>query len=263
MTRPRPPESLDDAGRQLWRSLVAVYELSPAELETLRQACRAVDIIARIDAVLIDSDLVVEGHHGQPRSHPLLAATAEQRRVLDALFRILRCRCRVRRRAVVVLLLRLRRRSSDGGRSVARWWRRPPLDIPPWLSDPLFADEAMAWLVAHDLSDPRVFAALQEMLATPVPVRWLGGGSVTARSKHQAGIARMTRRSGMNLTRRSAMTAGWSGPWPAWLHAHHSRRRWGQAKYAYEKAHPAFATQQFNALLESVRERRARRDAGS
>ena len=89
MTRPRPPESLDDAGRQLWRSLVAVYELSPAELETLRQACRVVDIIARIDAVLIDSDLVVEGHHGQPRSHPLLAAAADQRRVLDALFRSL------------------------------------------------------------------------------------------------------------------------------------------------------------------------------
>jgi hypothetical protein len=70
-------------------SLTAVYELSPAELETLRQACRVVDIIARIDAVLMDSDLVVEGHHGQPRSHPLLAAVADQRRVLDALFRSL------------------------------------------------------------------------------------------------------------------------------------------------------------------------------
>ncbi len=53
-----------------------------------------------------------------------------------------------------------------------------------------------------------------------------------------------------------AMTAGWTGPWPAWLHDHHSRRRWAQAKYRYERANPAFGTQQFDALIASVRERR-------
>lgn len=77
---PRPPESLDVAGRRLWRSVVADYELSAAEVETLQQACRVADILARVDVVLMDSDLVVEGHHGQPHAHPLLAASADQRR---------------------------------------------------------------------------------------------------------------------------------------------------------------------------------------
>lgn len=87
MTRPRPPQSLDQAGRTLWRSFTGPYELAPAEAELLRQACRVADNLARIDAVLMDSELVVEGYGGQPRAHPLLAVSADQRRVLDALFR--------------------------------------------------------------------------------------------------------------------------------------------------------------------------------
>jgi len=87
--RPRAPESLDAAGKALWRSVLAAYELSPAEMATLRQACRVVDVLARIDAHLADADLVVDGYAGQPRSHPLLSASADQRRVLDALFRSL------------------------------------------------------------------------------------------------------------------------------------------------------------------------------
>jgi hypothetical protein len=87
MTRPRPPQSLDEAGRALWRSIADAYELAPHELELLRQACRVTDHLARIDAALMDSDVVVEGYSGQSRSHPLLQASADQRRVLDALFR--------------------------------------------------------------------------------------------------------------------------------------------------------------------------------
>lgn len=87
MTRPRAPQSLDQAGRTLWRAVTGVYELAPHEAELLRQACRVADNLARIDAALMDSDVVVEGYAGQPRSHPLLQASADQRRVLDALFR--------------------------------------------------------------------------------------------------------------------------------------------------------------------------------
>jgi hypothetical protein len=87
MTRPRAPESLDQAGKTLWQAITGTYELAPAELELLRQACRVADHLARIDAALMDSDVIVEGYAGQPRSHPLLQASAEQRRVLDALFR--------------------------------------------------------------------------------------------------------------------------------------------------------------------------------
>jgi len=87
MTRPRPPQSLDQAGRSLWRSVIGAYVLAPHEAELLRQACRVADNLARIDAVLMDEELVVSGHAGQPRAHPLLQASADQRRVLDGLFR--------------------------------------------------------------------------------------------------------------------------------------------------------------------------------
>lgn len=63
------------------------YELAPHEVELLRQACRVADNLARIDAALLDSEMVVEGYSGQPRAHPLLSASADQRRVLDGLFR--------------------------------------------------------------------------------------------------------------------------------------------------------------------------------
>jgi hypothetical protein len=66
---------------------MAAYMLAPHEAELLRQACRVADQLARIDAVLMDSELVVEGYAGQPRSHPLLQVSADQRRVLDGLFR--------------------------------------------------------------------------------------------------------------------------------------------------------------------------------
>jgi hypothetical protein len=85
----RAPAGLDKAGRALWRSVTAVYELSPAELATLAQAARVVDVLARADAELAGADLTVTGSTGQPRAHPLLSATADQRRVLDALLRSL------------------------------------------------------------------------------------------------------------------------------------------------------------------------------
>ena len=85
--RPRPPVSLDIAGAALWRSVVTAYELSPAELAVLARCCRTVDVLARIDAQLMDSDLVVEGSVGQLRAHPLLVVKADQERVLDALLR--------------------------------------------------------------------------------------------------------------------------------------------------------------------------------
>lgn len=68
---------------------MADYELSAAEVETLRQACRVADNLARIDTALADSDVIVAGYNGQPRANPLLAAGADQRRVLDGLFRSL------------------------------------------------------------------------------------------------------------------------------------------------------------------------------
>ena len=87
MSTPRPPQSLSAAGRRLWRGVVGAYELSPAEMELLRQACRTVDLLDRLDVELLDEPLTVTGSTGQPRSNPLLASSAEQRRTLEGLMR--------------------------------------------------------------------------------------------------------------------------------------------------------------------------------
>jgi hypothetical protein len=86
---PRAPSGLAAAGRRLWREMVSTYEFSPGELETLRQACRTADVLARIDVELGEADVTVIGSRGQPRSHPLLESSAEQRALLDQLLRSL------------------------------------------------------------------------------------------------------------------------------------------------------------------------------
>ena len=89
MTRPRPPKSLGEAGRAFWRRVTAVYELSPAEEIMLGRCCRTLDVLDRLDVVLLDDDLVVTGSVGQLRAHPGLAAVADQQRLLDQLVRAL------------------------------------------------------------------------------------------------------------------------------------------------------------------------------
>jgi hypothetical protein len=82
---PAPPRGLGEAARRFWRSIVAVYELSPGELELLRQAVRIVDLLERMDDQLSREDLTVAGSRGQQRSHPLVYASMEQRRTLEQL----------------------------------------------------------------------------------------------------------------------------------------------------------------------------------
>jgi hypothetical protein len=89
VSRPRAPAGLGEAGRRFWREMAAAYEFAPAELETLRQACRVVDVLARIDEELAVADVVSVGSRGQPVRHPLLEASADQRALLDQLLRAL------------------------------------------------------------------------------------------------------------------------------------------------------------------------------
>lgn len=89
MTRPRAPGSLGEAGRAFWRKVTAVYELSPAEEAMLARCCRTLDVLGRLDAVLLEDDLVVTGSVGQLKAHPGLAAAADQQRLLDQLVRAL------------------------------------------------------------------------------------------------------------------------------------------------------------------------------
>ena len=87
MSTRRAPSGLSAGGRGLWRAVTGDYELSAAELETLRQCCRQVDVITRLDTALAEAEVVVTGSMGQPKCHPLVAATSEARRTLDGLLR--------------------------------------------------------------------------------------------------------------------------------------------------------------------------------
>ena len=52
----------------------------------------------------------------------------------------------------------------------------------------------------------------------------------------------------------SPLTVRWPD-WPQFLHDQHARRRWGEAQHRYRQAHPAFASQEFDDLITSHRER--------
>lgn len=74
------------AGATLWTHVRAGYELNPAEVETLYQACQASDLIEQMLAELaVAPSLTVRGSTGQPSAHPLLAAVAMQQRTLTLL----------------------------------------------------------------------------------------------------------------------------------------------------------------------------------
>jgi phage terminase small subunit len=78
---------LKPAGRAFWRRVTAVYELAPGETALLVQACKTLDVLARIDRALAREGLVVAGSTGQRRAHPLVAARADQVRTLETVIR--------------------------------------------------------------------------------------------------------------------------------------------------------------------------------
>jgi hypothetical protein len=70
--------------------VTTVYELSPTEEAMLGRCCRTLDVLDRLDAVILDADdLMVAGSAGQLKPHPALAAAADQQRLLDQLVRSL------------------------------------------------------------------------------------------------------------------------------------------------------------------------------
>jgi hypothetical protein len=87
--RPAAPKGLGSAGRSLWRAVLSVYLLNPAELVLLGRACRVADTLDRLDEALKAAEVVTEGSQGQVRAHPLLSASAEQAKILDMLLRSL------------------------------------------------------------------------------------------------------------------------------------------------------------------------------
>lgn len=82
---PKAPADLEATGRELWRAIVAEYELRADELRLLTEACRTTDELERLRHALAASDPVVEGSKGQVRPHPLIAEIRAHRLALRGL----------------------------------------------------------------------------------------------------------------------------------------------------------------------------------
>ncbi|MGW0169193.1 hypothetical protein ACWDWT_29070 [Streptomyces sp. NPDC003343] len=79
------PDGLGEAGLALWTEVVSEFELAPAELALLTQACRTVDELEDISAALANGPAVVHGSTGQPKASPLFAEARAHRVVLAKL----------------------------------------------------------------------------------------------------------------------------------------------------------------------------------
>lgn len=84
------PKGLGLEARRLWRGTLKDFDLGPAELRILEDACREVELIERLEAELQGADLVVIGSRHQPVVNPLIQEIRQHRGVLKQLLGALR-----------------------------------------------------------------------------------------------------------------------------------------------------------------------------
>lgn len=92
MSKPKPPTSLSDAGKALWSSVVAKYDLRVDELAVLEAACKTADMIATLDKEwdALGKPFLTRGSMGQDVIHPLIGERRAQQAAQAALFRQLK-----------------------------------------------------------------------------------------------------------------------------------------------------------------------------
>ena len=82
---PPPPSYLSPRAKQLWRDVLAGYELAHAELELLRLACIALDRADQARRTIRREGLLVRDRFDQSKEHPAVAIEATARRSFAAL----------------------------------------------------------------------------------------------------------------------------------------------------------------------------------
>lgn len=80
MSKPKPPVTLADAGKALWSSVVAKYELRVDEYAVLEAACKTADMIATLDKEwdALGKPFMTRGSMGQDVIHPLIGERRAQ-----------------------------------------------------------------------------------------------------------------------------------------------------------------------------------------
>lgn len=92
-TKPaRTPKNLAAEGRTLWRAIASQVaedglKLDQRELKLLEAACREQDMLARIEAALVDAPLTVKGAQAQLVSHPLIGEARRSRSQIASLLK--------------------------------------------------------------------------------------------------------------------------------------------------------------------------------
>lgn len=84
------PESLGNAGIELWDSIVPAYSLRPDELRVLADACAEADIIADLEVARRASDLTTKGSMGQEVISPFISELRAHRTVMSGLLKSLK-----------------------------------------------------------------------------------------------------------------------------------------------------------------------------
>ena len=81
----RAPAGTGPAGRALWRSVLAEYDLDVRELAILRAAAKQADDVRGLEEALTRDGLTVVGSQGQPRMNPMITELRQSRLALAKL----------------------------------------------------------------------------------------------------------------------------------------------------------------------------------
>lgn len=87
---PRPPVRLGKAGALYWRRTLADFVIEGPQLETLAQACAALDVIAAADEVVRRDGMVLLGKEGKYYPHPAVNIARDNRGLFAKFARMLK-----------------------------------------------------------------------------------------------------------------------------------------------------------------------------
>ncbi|WP_214370674.1 hypothetical protein [Pseudonocardia sp. H11422] len=113
---PPAPKGLGAAGRRLWRSVLADYELDQHECLILTEACRVADRLERLAEESEGAPLTLTNFKGDPVANPLLTEARQQAIVF----------------ARLIAALRLPTEEDNGARPQRRGAPRGVYPVRPW-----------------------------------------------------------------------------------------------------------------------------------